>query len=174
MNWMHMMAVESFAPMLESLSAILDKGAYFAKGRNIDLPNARLAPDMFTLGQQVQQACFYAENGVARLAGRDPVDVREAATTLASLQKQIAATLASVRGVSAAEFNGAETRDCSIDLPNDKVIEMNGLRFLKSWSLPHFYFHVVTAFDILRHSDVNIGKMDYHSQVKDYIRPKAA
>jgi hypothetical protein len=77
MNAMYTMAVDSFAPMLESLSAILDKGADYAKEQNFDLPNARLAPDMFTLAQQVQQACFYAENGVARLTGRDSVNIRK-------------------------------------------------------------------------------------------------
>jgi hypothetical protein len=79
-----------------------------------------------------------------------------------------------VRGASVAEFDGAETRDCSIELPNDMVIEMDGVRFLRSWILPHFYFHVVTAYDILRHSGVSIGKMDYLSQAGRFIRPKAA
>ena len=174
MKSIYTMAVDSFVPMLESLSAILDKGADHAKGQNLDLPNARLAPDMFTLAQQVQQACLYAENGVARLTGRDPVNVPEAETTLAGLKAQIAATLESVRGVSVADFDGAETRDCSIEIPNDMVIEMDGLRFLRSWALPHFYFHVVTAYDILRHSGVGIGKMDYLSQAGGFIRPKAA
>jgi uncharacterized protein len=174
MNCMYTMAVDSFVPMLESLSAILDKGADYAQEASLDLPAARLAADMFTLAQQVQQACFYAENGVARLIGRDPVNISEAGTTLTGLKAQIAATLDSVRGASAAEFEEAETRDCSIEIPDDLVIEMDGLRFLRSWILPHFYFHVVTAYDILRHSGVSIGKMDYLSQASHFIRPKAA
>jgi uncharacterized protein len=77
-----------------------------------------------------------------------------------------------VRGISASEFDGAETRDCSIEIPNGMVIEMDGLRFFGSWTPPHFYFHVVTAYDILRHSGLGIGKMDYLSQVASFIRPK--
>jgi hypothetical protein len=115
--------------MLESLSAILDKGADYAKGQNIDFPGARLASDMFTLAQQVQQACFYAENGVARLTGHDPVNIPKVGTTLADLKTQIATTLDFVRGASVKEFEGAETRDCSIDIPNGMVIEMDCLRF---------------------------------------------
>jgi uncharacterized protein len=174
MNLLYTMAIESFVPMLESLSAILDKGNDYTKSAYLDLPAARLAPDMFTLAEQVQQACFYAENGVARLIGRDQVNIPGAGTTLADLKAQIAAALNAVRGASVAEFDGAETRDCSIELPNDMVIEMDGVRFLRSWILPHFYFHVVTAYDILRHSGVSIGKMDYLSQAGRFIRPKAA
>ena len=58
-------------------------------------------------------------------------------------------------------FEGAEARDCSIELPNDMVIEMDGLRFLRAWALPHFYFHVVTAYDILRHNGVVLAKSDF-------------
>ena len=67
------------------------------------------------------------------------------------LKSQISRTLALVRNVRAAEFDGAEERDCSIEIPNDMVIEMYGLRFLRAWALPHFYAHVVTAYDIVRH-----------------------
>jgi len=69
---MHTMAVDSFVPGLESLAKLLDKGAAHARDRNIDLVNARLAPDMYTLAQQVQQACHYAKDGTARLTGREP------------------------------------------------------------------------------------------------------
>jgi uncharacterized protein len=170
----HMMAVDTFVPMLESLAAILDKSRAYADSADLDLVNARLAPDMFTLAQQVQQACHYATNGTARLAGQ-PVRAMEAAEqTLPGLKSQITRTLDYVRGVPAAAFEGAEERDCSIEIPNGKVIEMNGLRFLRAWSLPHFYFHVVTAYDILRHSGVEIGKMDYLSQVGGFIRAKKA
>lgn len=174
MNAMYTMAVGTFVPMLESLSAILDKGAVHAKSEALDLPGARLAPDMFTLAQQVQQACLYAETGVARLTGRGPCEPSEAAPTMAGLKAQVAATLDRVKSASPADFADSETRDCSIDIANGMVIEMDGVRFLKSWTLPHFYFHVVTAYDILRHCGVDIGKNDYLSQVGDFIRPKAA
>jgi hypothetical protein len=76
--------------------------------------------------------------------------------------------------VTAVEFEGAEARDCGIEIPNDLMIEMDGVRFLTSWSLPHFYFHVVTAYDISRHVGVVIGKKDYLSHVGSFIRAKAA
>jgi hypothetical protein len=169
---MHNMAVETFAPMLESLAAVLDKGVAHAASAERDLVSARLAPDMFTLAQQVQQACYYATNGAARLAGQPVREMEGAGTTFADLKSQITRTVEYIRGVPAAAFDGAEARDCSIEIPNGMVIEMDGLRFLRAWSLPHFYFHVVTAYDILRHSGVEIGKMDYLSQVGGFIRPK--
>jgi uncharacterized protein len=171
---MYRIAADSFAPMLKSLSEVLEKGVSTAKDRDIDLVNSRLAPDMYTLAQQVQQACHYARNGMARPAGRPPVPMGDAATTLPGLKQQIAETLDFVRGVTAAEFEGAAARDCGIEIPNDLMIEMDGARFLISWSLPHFYFHVVTAYDILRHVGVVIGKKDYLSQVGSFIRAKAA
>ena len=166
----HDMAVGSFVPMLESLSQVLDKGAEHAA--KLDLVNARLAPDMFTLAQQVQLACHYARDATARLTGKDAVAMEDAETTFAGLRAQIARTLDVVRAASAEAFDGAEERDCSIEIPGDMVIGMNGLQFLRAWSLPHFYFHVVTAYDILRHNGVQIGKQDYLSQVGAFIRPK--
>ncbi len=170
----HTMAVDSFGPMLESLSELLDGGAAYANDNNLDLVNARLAPDMYTLAQQVQQACHHAKNGIARLAGRPAVVMEDAQTTLAGLKAQIGRTLAIIRSAPAADFEGAEERDCSIEIPDGMMIEMDGLRFLIAWSLPHFYFHVVTAYDILRHCGVGIGKKDFLSQVGAFIRAKAA
>jgi hypothetical protein len=169
---MHTMAVESFVPMLESLSEFLDKGAEHSKKNNLRLIDARLAPDMYTLAQQVQLACHHARDGMARLTGQSPVAIEDAQTTFDGMKAQIARTLASVRGVTAAEFEGAEERDCGIDIENRMVIEMNGSRFLRAWALPHFYFHIVTAYDILRHHGVAIGKKDYLSQVGNFIRAR--
>jgi hypothetical protein len=171
---MHKIAADSFVAMLTSLSEILDKGTAVARDRNLDLANCRLAPDMYTLAQQVQQACHYARNGMCRLAGRPAAGMSEVEATLSGLKAQIAQAVDFVRSVPEAEFEGAEARDCSIEIPNGLVIEMDGVRFLESWTLPHFYFHVVTAYDILRHVGVDIGKKDYLSQVGGFIRPKAA
>lgn len=170
---MHDMAVGTFAPMLESLSANLEKGAGHAKKAGLDLVNARLAPDMFTLAQQVQQACHYARDGTSRLTGRGGARMEDAEKDFAGLSAQIGRTLELLRSVRAADFAGAEERDCSIEIPGDRVIQMDGVRFLRAWALPHFYFHVVTAYDILRHNGVEIGKQDYLSQVGAFIRPRA-
>jgi uncharacterized protein len=170
----HSMTEGSFAPMLRSLSEVLDKGAAHAVDAGLDLVNARLAPDMFTLAQQVQQACHYARDGVARLTGQPSTAMPDAETTLVGLKAQIIRTIEVVRAAPAAAFDGAEDRDCSIAIGEDLVIEMDGARFLTGWSLPHFYFHVVTAYDILRHCGVAIGKNDYLSQVGGFIRKKTA
>jgi hypothetical protein len=169
---MHTMAVESFVPMLESLSAILDKGEPLAKAKKLALVGARLAPDMFTLAQQVQLACDNACNGAARLSGQKPVEFENDETTIAALKTRIAKAVSYLKALPAASFDGAEERDCTIPIPNDLklVIAMNGLQFLRAWALPHFYFHVVTAYDILRHNGVVIGKRDYLSQVGAFMR----
>jgi hypothetical protein len=172
---MHTMSVDSFVPMLESLAAILDKGAARAKSAKLDLVNARLAPDMYTLAQQVQIACSNARDGAGRLAGQKPPRFKDDEKSLAELKALIAKTVAYLKGLPATAFEGAEERDCSIPMPNnpDMAFQMNGLQFLRAWALPHFYFHLVTAYDILRHNGVEIGKQDYLSQAGAFIRPTA-
>jgi hypothetical protein len=167
----HTMAVETFAPMLTSLAEVLDKGAAQTKNKDVDLINARLAPDMYTLAQQVQQACYYAKDGIERLTGRPPARMEDAETTFIGLASQIKRTVALVRTAPLASFAGADERDCSLNTPDGRVIEMDGERFLRAWLLPHFYFHM-TAYDILRHHGVEIGKQDYLSQVGAFIRDK--
>jgi hypothetical protein len=169
---MRTMAVDSFVPMLESLSAILDRGAAHAKDKKLDLVNARLAPDMYTLTRQVQLACDHAKGGVARLMGQEPPRCEDNEKSMADLKERIAKTVDHVKSAEPAAFEGAEDRDCSIPIANDMVIAMNGLQFLRAWALPHFYFHLVTAYDILRHHGVVIGKQDYLSQVGAFIRPR--
>jgi len=173
-NGLQTIAVGTFLPMLESLAAILDKASAYAESAAVDLVNARLAPDMFTLAEQVREACYYAKDGAARLAGEPAVPREGTETTLSGLKSQIGRTVDYVRNIPAVAFDGAEKRDCSIELPNGMIIEMDGSRFLKAWLLPHFYFHLVTTYDILRHSGVEIGKMDYLSQVGGFIRAKTA
>lgn len=170
---MHTMAVDSFVPMLESLSALLGKGEAHAKDQGLDLVNARLAPDMFTLTRQVQTACDQAKNGVARLIGKEPPRFEDNETTIAALQARIAKTVDYLRSIEPAAFEASEERDCTIPVPGrDIVIAMDGLQFLRAWALPHFYFHVVTAYDILRHNGVVIGKQNYLGpSVGAFVRP---
>jgi hypothetical protein len=173
----HTMAVETFVPMLQNLSQILDKGAEHATAKNLSpdvLASARLSPDMFPLTQQVQIACDHAKNGTARLTGHEPPFFEDNERTLDELKARIEKTVAYVRSIDANAFEGAEDRHIKIPLPgNAMVIEMNGLQFLRDWALPHFYFHVVTAYDILRHNGVEIGKREYMSHVGQYVRPAA-
>jgi uncharacterized protein len=169
---MHTMVVDGCVPMLESLSLILDKGAAHAHQHELDLVNARLAPDMFTLAKQIQLACHHASAGASRLMGGvvqpDPDDE----TTIEGVQRLIAETVEYLKGANADAFDGAEDRDCGIPLPGKMMIAMNGQQFLRAWLLPHFYFHVVTAYDILRHNGVVIGKQDYLSQIGNFVCPR--
>jgi hypothetical protein len=174
---MQNMAIDSFAPVLQSLSKILDKGAAQGTATKIDLANARLAPDMYTLAQQVRIACVQARDCVARLTGKElslraPSAVEKDEQTFGDLKARIAETIETLEGAKAAEFEGSEDRNCSVQIPNGGgVIVMNGLQYLRSWALPHFYFHVVTAYDILRHHGVELGKRDYMRHVGAFIRP---
>jgi hypothetical protein len=171
----HAIAVETFVPMLRSLSGVLDKGAEHARANKSDphaLVNARLAPDMYTLAQQVQLASDQARDAAARLSGQDVPNFDSNEKTLDELKARIAKTIDYVQGVRAAAFEGAEDRKITIPIPENNIaFEMNGLQFLRDWALPNFYFHVVTAYDILRHNGVEIGKRDYLSHLAGYIRP---
>jgi len=169
------MAVESFVPMLHSLAKLLDKGAQHAKAKSFDaavLANARLAPDMFPLIRQIQIACDSAKHGAARLMDREPPKYEDNEQTLDELKARIAKTIDYLEKVDRAAFEGAENRQITIALPNDMVLEMKGLRYLREWALPNFYFHVVTAYDILRHNGVDIGKRDFLDHVGDTIRQR--
>ncbi len=174
---LYTMAVETFVPMLRSLSNILDKGAEHASAKKLDsgvLVKARLAPDMFTLAQQVQGACHHAMDSTARLIGQEPPRFEDNEQTLDELKARIASTIDYLQKAPAGGFEGAENRDITIPVPaNNIVFEMNGVQFLRDWALPHFYFHVVTAYDILRHNGVDIGKRDYLSHVGSYIRQRS-
>jgi hypothetical protein len=171
---MYTMTIDTFVPMLRSMSEILDKGAEHARAKKLDpstLVDARLAPDMYSLDKQVQLACDQAKNSTARLMGLEPPPFEDNEKTLDQLKARIAATIDYLKKARAAAFEGAEDREIRIALPNDLQLEMTAVQFLRDWSLPHFYFHVVTAYDILRHSGVDIGKRDYLSHVGAAIRP---
>ena len=170
------LAIDSFVPMLGALSRNLDKGAAYAAEKKFDvdvLVKARLAPDMLPLGSQVRLACHHARDAGARLAGRAPVENERVVESFEQLKARIERTIAELSGIPAEAFDGAEERTTIIPLPEgDRVFAMNGVQFLRDWALPHFYFHVVTAYDILRHNGVDIGKRDFVANVRGYIRPR--
>ena len=159
------MAIETYVPMLRSLSHVLDKGAAHARAKKsnaADLVNARLAPDMYTLAQQVRMACDQAIDSTARLSGQDAPQFENNEKTLEELKVRIAKTLEYVERVRENAFEGAEDRKITIPIPANNIdFEMNGLQYLRDWVLPNFYFHLVTAYGILRHNGVDIGKRDY-------------
>jgi hypothetical protein len=184
------MAVKTYVPMLRSLSHVLDQGAEHARAKKsdaADLVNARLAPDMYPLAQQVQLACDQAGDSTARLSGQDAPQFENDEKTLEDLKVRIDQTLKYVENVRPDAFDGAEDRPITIPIPENNIdfrpitipipennidFEMNGLQYLRDWALPHFYFHLVTAYGILRHQGVDIGKRDYMNQVAKYIRQR--
>ncbi len=169
------MAIDTFVPMLRSLAKIFDKAAQHARAKSIDgavLANARLAPDMFPLIRQVQIACDTAKNGTARLMGKEAPKFEDNEQTVDELKARIVKTIEYLEKADPSALQGAEERDIRIPLPKDLVLEMKGLEYLRDWMLPHFYFHVVTAYDILRHNGVEIGKFDYLSHAGSAIRPR--
>jgi len=173
---LHALAVDTFAPMLHALSLILDKAEGFRRERKLDakaLPNARLAPDMYPLTVQIQLACEHANESMRQLGGVPFPKLAELDETLADLKARIDATVAHVNKVGSATFAGADHKTLEFPLGGAPgVFRMTGVQFLRDWALPHFYFHVVTAYDILRHSGMQIGKQDYLNHVGIYIHPK--
>ena len=160
---MHAMSVPIFVRMLGNLSAILDKAAAHAQAKKIEpavLLNARLFPDMFALTRQVQLATDFAKGAVARLAGQEPPKYEDTETTIEQLKARIARTIEYVRGFEAGAFEGAETREISLKI-RDTVKKYTGLVYLCHVVLPNFFFHATTAYDILRHNGVELGKRDF-------------
>ena len=143
---------------LKNLSAVLRKGEAHAGGAA--LVEARLAPDMFTLAGQIQRASDTAKGCAARLAGIDNPSFPDAETTFAQLQERIARTVGFLQGVKREQIDGTEDKAISFKAgPN--VLNFTGASYLLTFVVPNFFFHVTTAYDILRHKGVAIGKMDY-------------
>jgi len=148
---------------LGSLGAILKKAAEHAVSKNIDqsvLINARLFPDMFPLGKQIQIATDQAKGSAARLAGIDIPVFEDKEVTFDQLQVRIAKTIAFLDSIKASQIDGSEERGIMLQLHDDKL-EFKGKGYLINWVLPNFYFHVTTAYGILRHNGVDIGKNDF-------------
>jgi hypothetical protein len=148
---------------LENLSKILDKATAQAKDKGIDLKTlleARLAPDMHPFTRQIQIATDSAKGGGARLAGIEAPSFPDTEATFPELKERIAKTVAFLKSIPAEKLAGAETRKVEMKIPN-RTLEFSGKDFLTGMTLPNFYFHVTTAYDLLRHKGIEIGKMDY-------------
>jgi uncharacterized protein len=171
---MYALSVETYLPMLTNLSALLDKAAAQFGADADALVEARLAPDMFPLSRQVQIACDFAKSGSAYLSGREPPRFEDDEKTLAELKARIAKTIAYVREAPASAFEGAETRQIVQPLFQGRRLEADGLHYLKDWNLTNFYFHVTTAYAILRHKGVEIGKPDFAAHVRPLMKEPSA
>ena len=160
---MYQASVPRFVATLGNLSRILDKAEAHAEARKLDpaaLTAFRLFPDMLPLTAQVQIACDTAKGAVARLAGLEIPVHEDSEQTLAELKARIVKTIAFVESVTPAQVDGSDDREIVIRR-RDKETRYTGMQFLLGQALPNFYFHVTTAYAILRHNGVEIGKRDY-------------
>ena len=154
--------VTQYSKMLENLSRILDKAAQYAEAKkfNIDvLLNSRLAPDQFNLIRQIQIACDTAKFGAARICGKEAPSHPDTETSLAELQARIKTVQDYLASFKPEDFAGAEVRHVS--QPRWEGKYLTGTEFVIQHSLPNIYFHITTAYSILRHNGVDVGKKDF-------------
>jgi hypothetical protein len=155
--------------MLTTLSLCLEKAATDAAARKFNpdvLLQSRLAPDMLPFASQVRIACDTAKYGAARLAGVEAPRHEDTEATLADLQARIASTQAFLAGVPAAAIDASVGRDITFPVGRERTPKtLEAAAYLNQWVLPNFYFHIVTAYALLRHNGVPIGKSDYLSGV---------
>ena len=160
---MYQASIPVFIHMLGNLSAILDKASAHAEASKIDpaiFVNARLAPDMYPLSRQVQIATDVVKGCAARLAGIDVPSYEDNESTFPELQARIAKTVAFLQSVNAEQINGSEEKSVTVKL-RTREVSFVGQPYLLYFVLPNFYFHMTTAYDILRHNGVELGKMDF-------------
>ncbi|MBN8554352.1 MAG: DUF1993 domain-containing protein [Deltaproteobacteria bacterium] len=156
------MTVPQYIKMLKNLSAILDKGAAYAASKKFDtevLLQARLAPDQFPFVRQIQIACDTAKLGTSRLTGKEAPSNDDKEKTWDEIKNRVQTTIAYLEKFSAADFKGAE--DKKISQPRWEGKWLNGNEYVHEHALPNFYFHITTAYAILRKNGVDVGKKDY-------------
>ena len=157
-------SIPVFKQMLGGLSGVLAKAEAHAAAKKIDpnaLLQARLYPDMFPLLRQVQVASDFAKSVSARLAGVDVPKLADDEQTFADLQARIATVLEFIGGLDAALFDEAATREIVTQAGTPKEKRFTGESYIFNYGLPHFFFHTTTAYAILRHNGVEVGKKDY-------------
>jgi hypothetical protein len=153
-----------FRTMLGNLAHLMDKGLAHAQARKFDpqvLVTSRLAPDMLPFSRQIQIACDAAKNGVARMSGVEAPKFEDNEATFEELRARIAKTLAWLETVPADKLDGCEDKEITFPVGREATRTMKGEAYLKHWALPNFFFHVTTAYAILRHNGVELGKADY-------------
>ena len=161
---MYTASIPVFQHMLRNLSHILDKGEANAQARKFDpsvLASFRLAPDMLPFTKQVQIACDAAKLAVSRIAGIDAPKFDDSETTFPELKARIQKTLDYLATVPADKLDGTEDRDITFPVGREATRTMKAQAYLTTWALPNFFFHVTTAYAILRHNGVDLGKPDY-------------
>jgi hypothetical protein len=153
-----------FAPYLGNLAGLLDHAAAYARARNIDasvLLDMRLYPDMYSLRQQVGEAIRHANLGCALLAGRPPLAFDNAEPDILDLKSRITATIDFIQNLPRGDIDGAANKDVVFTFRNGATQQFTGRSLLLTFTSPQFFFHVVTAYDILRHAGVDLAKKDF-------------
>jgi uncharacterized protein len=161
---MYSASVPVFTKMLGNLSHFLDKAQADAEARKYDpvvLTQYRLAPDMLPFARQVLIACDTAKNAVARLSGIEAPKFEDTESTLPELKARIQKTLDFLATVSPEKLNGTEDKSITFPAGRDKTRTMQGEAYLKHHATPNLYFHATTAYAILRHNGVTLGKTDF-------------
>jgi len=160
---MQALSIDIFTYTLGNLSAILEKGVAHATDKKFDsnvLVASRLAPDRLPLARQVQISCDLAKNSVARLAGVEPPRFEDNEKTIEDLRARIAKTIDYLKSIPAGALEASEEREIKVPA-GERTLEFKGLPFLQRWAIPNVFFHITTAYNILRHNGVEIGKRDY-------------
>lgn len=160
---MYEASIPTFVRTLRNLRAILEKGIAYSEAKKLDatvLAGSRLFPDMLPLTRQIQIAADAAKGCAARLAGVEVPRFEDNETTLPELIARVDKTLDYLQGFKAAQIDGSEQRAVTITVRN-QTLEFTGLVYLQYWAIPNFFFHVTTAYALLRHNGVEIGKADY-------------
>jgi uncharacterized protein len=160
---MYQASVPSLIRSLNNLAAILEKGAAHAEAKKIDpavLIGSRLYPDMFSLGRQVQIASDIARRGAARLAGLEAPKIEDNETTFPELIARLQKTTSYLETLTPNLIDGTEEKSISLPVGKD-TMTFEGMSYLLYFILPNVYFHVTTAYNILRHSGVEVGKIDF-------------
>ncbi|MDB5407338.1 MAG: hypothetical protein JWL84_2250 [Rhodospirillales bacterium] len=156
-------SIPVFVQLLTAASAVLDKAAAHAEAKKVDptvLLNMRLYPDMFPLVRQIQIATDQAKGCIARLAGMEVPKYPDSEATFDEIKARIAKTIDFVQSVKASQIDGTEDKDLTIPLGQQQRA-FKGQAYLINFVLPNFYFHLATAYNILRHAGVEIGKRDF-------------
>ena len=160
---MYQASIPACLQMLSSLSGVLDKAAAHAAARKIEpsvLLTARLYPDMFPLVRQIQLTADFAKSTAARLAGIEPPKYPDTETTFDELKARLAKTAEFLKGLKPAQIDGSEAREITLPI-GGQPMTFKGQPYLVNFALPNLYFHATTAFAILRHWGIEIGKRDY-------------
>lgn len=161
-------SIPVFTLSLNNLAAILDKATSHAGNKKLDskvLPATRLIADMLPLSSQIQIACDTAKGAAARLAGVEIPKHPDTETTLEELKARVAKTLDFIKSIKPEQLQGAETREIVLQFPQT-TFKFTGLNYVTNFALPNFFFHVTTAYAVLRKNGVDLGKRDFLGQLQ--------